>query len=69
MRYQSASPATVKDRVVLGHWEGDLLCGSKNSQIATLLERQNRSVMLVKLLGKGAQTGITALIENAREVP
>jgi IS30 family transposase len=33
---------------VPGHWEGDLLFGSKNSQIATLVERQSRYVMLTR---------------------
>ncbi|MHC8411300.1 IS30 family transposase [Pseudomonas sp. Hz4] len=62
-------PATVKDRTVPGHWEGDLLCGSRNSQIATLVERHTRYVMLVKLVDKDSETVISALIENARELP
>lgn len=62
-------PATVKDRAVLGHREGDLLCGSRNNQIATLVERHTRYVMLVKLVGKDTKRVISALIENSRELP
>ncbi|MDM0072585.1 IS30 family transposase [Variovorax sp. J31P207] len=65
----SERPATVEDRAVPGHWEGDLLFGSANSQIATLVERQTRYVMLVKLDGKDSQTVVTALIKNARKLP
>lgn len=65
----SKRPATVEDRAVPGHWEGDLLFGSKNSQIATLVERQTRYVMLVKVAGKDTQTVIDALIRHARKLP
>lgn len=65
----SERPATVEDRAVPGHWEGDLLCGSKNSQIATLVERQSRYLMLVKLTGKDTETVTNALIKNARKLP
>ena len=62
-------PASVEDRAVPGHWEGDLLFGSKNSQIATLVERQTRYVMLMKVAGKDTETVINALIKNARKLP
>jgi len=65
----SERPATVADRAVPGHWEGDLLCGSGNSQIATLVERQTRYVMLVKTPSKDTETVINALIKHAHKLP
>jgi len=65
----SERPAIVEDRAVPGHWEGDLLCGSKSSQIATLVERHTRYVMLVKVAKKDTETVINALIKNARQLP
>ena len=62
-------PAAVEDRAVPGHWEGDLLFGSKNSQIATLVERQSRYVMLAKVDSKDTQTVINALIKHAHKLP
>jgi IS30 family transposase len=65
----SERPAIVEDRAVPGHWEGDLLCGGKNSHIATLVERKTRYVMLVKLKGKDTQTVVDALIKHAQKLP
>jgi len=62
-------PAEAEDRAVPGHWEGDLLCGSNNSQIATLVERHTRYVMLVRLKSKDTETVINALIKQARKLP
>ncbi|UUE95115.1 IS30 family transposase [Comamonas thiooxydans] len=62
-------PACVEDRAAPGHWEGDLVFGSGNSQITTLVERQTRYVMLVKLDGKDSQTVVKALIKNASKLP
>jgi IS30 family transposase len=65
----SERPAAADDRAVPGHWEGDLLCGSNNSQIATLVERHTRYVMLVKIPVKNTETVINALIKSARNLP
>jgi len=62
-------PASVEDRAVPGHWEGDLICGSSNSFIATLVERHTRYVMLAKVSGKETEAVITALIKQARKLP
>jgi IS30 family transposase len=65
----SERPAGVGDRAVPGHWEGDLLFGSKSSQIATLVERRSRYVMLAKVGGKDTETVVNALIKHARQLP
>ena len=65
----SERPVSVEDRAVPGHWEGDLITGSKNSHIATLVERQTRYVMLVKVTNKDTQTVVSALIKQAKKLP
>ena len=55
--------------LVPGHWEGDLLSGSKNSYIATLVERHTRYVILMKIANKDTQTVISALIKQAKTLP
>ena len=62
-------PASVEDRAVPGHWEGDLLSGPNNSYIATLVERHTRYVMLVKVANKNTQTVISALIKQSKKLP
>ena len=62
-------PAEAEDRAVLGHWEGALLFGSKNSQIATLVERHTRFVMIARVKGKDTETVINALIKQAHKLP
>ena len=65
----SERPANVEDRAVPGHWEGDLLCGSKNSYIVTLVERHTRYVMLAKIPSRDTQTVVNALIKQAKKLP
>ena len=62
-------PASVEDRAVPGHWEGDLIGGSKNSYIATLVERHSRYVMLVKVPNKDTQSVVSALIKQSHKLP
>ncbi len=62
-------PAAVEDRAVPGHWEGDLLCGSSNSYIVTLVERHSRYVLLAKVPNRDSQSVISALIDQAHRLP
>jgi IS30 family transposase len=62
-------PAEAEDRAVLGHWEGDLLAGSGNSHIATLVERQTRYLLLVKVPGKGSTGVVDALAAQVQTLP
>ena len=62
-------PAEAEDRAVPGHWEGDLLSGSHNSHIATLVERKTRYLLLAKVKSKDTETVINALIKQAHKLP
>ena len=65
----SERPAKAEDRAVPGHWEGDLLAGNKSSNIATLVERQSRYVMLVRLPDRNAPTVARALARRIQTLP
>jgi transposase, IS30 family len=65
----SERPASVEDRAVPGHWEGDLIGGSRNSYIATLVERHSRYVMLVKVANKDTNSVVSALIKQSQRLP
>ena len=65
----SERPAEIKDRAIPGHWEGDLLSGSGNSHIATLVERHSRFTILVKVPSKDTATVVDALTRQVRKLP
>jgi IS30 family transposase len=65
----SERPPEVKDRAVPGHWEGDLIAGSGNSYIATLVERHSRYVMLAKVSSNKTVAVIDALIKQSKKLP
>ena len=62
-------PAEIEDRAIPGHWEGDLIGGTKNSHIATLVERHSRFTMLVKVPSKDTATVVAALGRHVRRLP
>jgi IS30 family transposase len=65
----SERPAEADDRAVPGHWEGDLLAGSGNTHIATLVERSTRFCMLVKVPSKKTEDVVAALTVKVQELP
>lgn len=65
----SQRPASAEDRAVPGHWEGDLLVGSNNSYILTLVERASRFTMLIKVPGKDTASVIAALTKHVQQLP
>lgn len=64
-----ARPKDIEDRAIPGHWEGDLISGSKNSHIATLVERQSRFTMLVHVAGKDTTSVVSALCREVGQLP
>jgi IS30 family transposase len=62
-------PAEIEDRAIPGHWEGDLLSGTGNSHIATLVERHSRFTILVKVSSKDTATVVAALTRQIRRLP
>ena len=62
-------PAAVEDRAIPGHWEGDLIAGSRNSYIATLVERHSRYVLLIKVANKDTESVVTALVGQVQHLP
>lgn len=62
-------PAVIDDRAIPGHGEGDLLLGARHSPIATLVERQSRYVLLVRVPRRDTTTVVRALTRTVRTLP
>ena len=62
-------PAEIEDRAIPGHWEGDLLCGTKSSQIITLVERHSRYTSLIKVADHKTENVVAALTRHVRTLP
>lgn len=62
-------PQEVNDRIIPGHWEGDLICGTQKSYIATLVERSSRYTLLVKLTGNDTHAVVSAITQKFIELP
>jgi IS30 family transposase len=65
----SDRPPEVSARAVLGHWEGDLISGSNNSHIATLVERNSRYTILAQLDGKDTDSVVQAITREFIKLP
>lgn len=65
----SERPPEIEDRAVPGHWEGDLISGSKNSHIATLVERHSRFTVLVKVRGKDTESVVSSITAQIKKLP
>ena len=65
----SERPADVEDRAVPGHWEGDLIMGTRKTCIGTLVERSTRYVMLLKLEKNTAEAVRTAMSRKILRLP
>src|SRR6185312_7530363 len=65
----ASGPAEIEDRAVPGHWEGDLLTGANDTHIATLVERNTRFTMLIKIPRKDTTTVVAALAKHISKLP
>lgn len=62
-------PASIEERAIPGHWEGDLIAGAGNTHLATLVERHSRFTLLVKVKGKDTETVVSSLIRQVKRLP
>ena len=62
-------PPAADSRAVPGHWEGDLLIGKRGTQIATLVERKSRFVLLIRVPAADSATVVAALARRVQRLP
>lgn len=63
-------PKEVEDRIIPGHWEGDLIVGKNNrSALGTLVERTTRTTILVPVKSKEAEVVAKAFAKEIKKLP
>ena len=63
-------PKEVEDRIIPGHWEGDLIVGKNNrSALGTLVERMTRTTILIQVKSKGAEDVAKAFAKEVKKLP
>ena len=63
-------PKEVEDRIIPGHWEGDLIIGKNNrSALGTLVERTSRTTILIPVKNKEAEVVAKAFAREVKKLP
>ena len=63
-------PKEIEERIVPGHWEGDLIVGRhSHSALGTLAERTTRTIILIPIKNRKAETVAKAFAKEVKKLP